>query len=126
MTSRPGPWWPRKIHLGKLWIAAPLLLTAGCYRPPQAATDNLELISSLRTAISTRSHQRLDDNERVLAERHSQGKLSDDEFKAFNDLIALARAGDWEKAERRVVQFQRAQRPTQEQIDRLPRPKKPN
>jgi hypothetical protein len=109
-----------------LWIAAPLLLTAGCYRPPQAATDNLELISSLRTAISTRSHQRLDDNERVLAERHSQGKLGDDEFKAFNDLIALARAGDWEKAERRVVQFQRAQRPTQEQIDRLPRPKKPN
>ncbi|MGD9645134.1 MAG: hypothetical protein AB7U73_05435 [Pirellulales bacterium] len=101
-----------------------LLLFAGCYRPPQVAPGNLEVISSLRTALSTRNPQRLTENEQVLIARHSQGELSDSELEAFQDLIALARAGDWEKAEQRVVQFQRAQRPTQEQIDRLPKPKK--
>jgi hypothetical protein len=106
-----------------LLFAVPWLLCAGCYRPPQVATDNLELLSSLRTALSTRNPQRLDDNQRSIEERHSQGKLTDTEFAAFNELIALARSGDWELAEKRVVKFQRAQRPTQEQIDRLPKPK---
>jgi hypothetical protein len=97
--------------------------SAGCYRPPQVAEDNLELISSLRTALSTRSTKRLDDNHRVMRERHAAGDLSDSELAAFNELIEMARAGQWESAEKRVVKFQRRQRPTQAQIDRIPRPK---
>lgn len=101
-----------------------LLSSAGCYRPPQVASDNLKLISSLRTALSTRNLERLDDNQKALDDRRAEGKLSEEEFAAFSDLIAMARAGKWEKAEQRVVKFQRVQQPTQEQIDRLPKAKK--
>jgi hypothetical protein len=96
---------------------------SGCYRPPQVSEDNLELISSLRTALSTRNPQRLYDNDRVMHERHAAGDLSDDELAAFTELLEMARAGEWEAAEKRVVVFQRRQRPTQEQIDRIPQPK---
>lgn len=114
---------PRR-HLVRWLLAAPLILAvAGCYRPPQVAEDNLELISALRTAFSTRSTKRLDDNQRVLNERHAAGELSDAELAAFSELITMARAGDWEKAEQRVVTFQRRQRPTKEQIERIPQPK---
>ena len=101
----------------------PLLTLTGCYRPPQVSEDNLELISSLRTALSTRNATRLDDNDRVMEERHAAGELTDTELAAFNELIEMARAGDWEAAEKRIVEFQRRQRPTQEQINRIPRPK---
>ncbi len=104
-------------------IGLPLFVLVGCYRPPQVAEENLELISSLRTALSTRNPKRLDDNDRVMRERHAAGELSDTEMAAFNELIEMARDGEWEAAEKRVVTFQRKQRPTQEQIDRIPRPK---
>lgn len=122
-NSNPGELERSCRYIIVVLLAATGLLCGGCYRPPQVASDNLELISSLRTAFSTRNTQRLDDNQRVIQERHDQGKLTEIEFAAFNELIALARAGDWELAEKRVVKFQRVQRPTQEQIDRLPKPK---
>lgn len=107
-----------------LVLATALLLsTAGCYRPPQVAPVNLELISALRTAISTRNQQRLSECEREIQQRHAAGQLSAAERAAFDDLIALARNNDWETAESRVLRFQQRQRPTQEQIDALPKPK---
>lgn len=112
---------PRSVLLSAAVLA--LLTFAGCYRPPQVAPDNLELISSLRTAISTRSLERLDQNVQAIHERQATGEMSAAEAAAFMDLIEMARDGRWEAAEQRVVAFQKRQRPSQEQIDRLPKPK---
>lgn len=129
MSTKPdtlAPHGARRIVLSiavTMLIGLPLLLSTGCYRPPQVAPDNIELITSLRTAISTRKLEWLDDNVREIGQRHAAGELSDTELQAFQELIEMARAGHWEDAEKRIVKFQRRQRPTQEQIDRLPKPK---
>ena len=100
---------------------AVLLLVVGC-GPPQVAPQNQRLIASLRTAISARNSQWLEKNAEVLEERCAEGKVSDAELEAFQAIINKARAGQWEEAEREVLAFQKAQRPTQEQIDRVTKP----
>jgi hypothetical protein len=51
--------------------------------------------------------------------------MSEVEYRAFSAIIAKAKAGHWKEAEQDAVAFQKAQRPTAEQIERLPRPKEP-
>ena len=97
---------------------AVLLLVVGC-APPQVAPQNQRLIASLRTAISARNSEWLEKNAEVLEQRRADGKVSDAELEAFQAIIDKARAGQWEKAEREVLAFQKAQQPTQEQIDRV-------
>ena len=101
------------------WLATVTLalLVVGC-GPPQAAPQNQQLIASLRTAISARNSQWLEKNAEVLEKRYAEGKVSDAELEAFQAIINRARAGKWEQAEQEVLAFQKAQRPTQEQIDR--------
>ena len=81
----------------------------------------MELISSLRTALSARNPQWLDENEAVIEKRHTAGQMRDDEYAAFKKIVERARSGDWKEAERGCLAFQRAQRPTPEQIERVRR-----
>jgi hypothetical protein len=83
---------------------------------PNAEPSNKRLISSLRTALSARNDQWLTANEKLVRERHKQGDMREDEFAAFQVIIEQARGGDWQGAERAAVDFQRAQRPTEEQL----------
>ena len=102
-----------------------LALAAGCGGPPQAAPANQRLISSLRTALSAQKLDWLEQNVTEIESRRGAGKLNDDEYQAFQAIIAKAKAGAWREAEEDAVEFQKAQRPTQEQIDRLPKPENP-
>lgn len=101
-------------------IALGLLLLPGCGYPA-AGEDNMELISSLRTALSARNSQWLDENEAVIEKRHNAEQMRDDEYAAFKKIVERARSGDWKEAERGCLAFQRAQRPTPEQIERVRR-----
>ena len=95
-----------------------LLLVTGCGYPV-AEPGNMRLISTLRTALSARNEQWLQANEELVKSRREQGEMRDEEFEAFQSIIQQARDGDWASAEREAVKFQRAQRPTEEQIQRL-------
>ncbi len=105
-------------------LAVALLLVAtmlwGCGRP-QVAPKNLHLIASLRTALSTRNPEWLEQNAEIISQRHQGGKMSDDEYEAFQDILDAARAGDWQDAEHDAIAFQKAQRPTAEQVQRVSR-----
>lgn len=103
--------------------AVVLIVTfAGCGYP-QAAPRNMRLITTLRTALSARNETWLQQNIEAIDERRQAGEMSEEEYDAFQAIIAQAKAGEWEKAERASVRFQKAQRPTQEQIDALPKVK---
>jgi hypothetical protein len=104
-----------------LAIALMIVSVAGC-GPPRVAPQNLRLTASLRTALSARSTDWLAQNVSAIDERRASGQMSDDEYAAFQSIIAQAKAGQWEAAERETVRLQAAQRPTQEQIDGLPQP----
>ena len=103
-------------------VMAPLsafLMLAGCGYP-QAAPTNLRMISALRTALSARNPEWLEQNVEAIEARRAAGEMGDEEYEAFQAIVAKAKAGDWESAERESVAFQKAQRPTAEQIEQLP------
>lgn len=93
-----------------LLIAASFI---GCAKP-QAGAENVELISSLRTAVSAQNPEWLDANVNVIDERHSGGHLSDSAHETFHAIIDKAKAGEWKEAEQDAIAFQKAQRPTGE------------
>jgi len=102
------------------WLATVTLalLVVGC-GPPQAAPQNRQLITSLRTAISAQNPQWLEKNAEILEERRAAGNVSDDVYEAFQAIIDEAKAGKWDDAEQGAIAFQEAQRPTREEIERV-------
>ena len=110
----------RTTHIVGTWLGplGVLLAILGCGRP-QAMPQNRELIASLRTAVNTRNAEWLEKNAKTLEERRDAGRVSDAEYQEFQAIIAKARAGKWEEAERETIAFQKAQRPTHEEIERV-------
>lgn len=102
-------------HSITLLVLALVALVAGCGYP-NAQPNNKRLITSLRTALSAKNDQWLQANEKLVQQRHQQGEMSDDEHAAFVEIIEQARGGDWQGAEQAALDFQRAQRPTDEQL----------
>jgi hypothetical protein len=100
------------------WFA---VLMVGCGRP-QVAPQNLRLTASLRTALSAKNNEWLEQNVTAIEERRTAGQMSDDEYAAFQAIIAQAKAGEWEAAEQEAVKLQKAQRPTQGQVEALVQP----
>ncbi len=99
-------------------IVAVTLSLVGC-GPPRAAPQNQQLIASLRTAISAQNSQWLAKNAELLEERRAAGEMSDEEYEAFQAIVDKAKAGQWEDAEQDVIAFQKAQRPTDEQVNQV-------
>jgi len=86
---------------------------------PVAQPVNMEIISSLRTACSARNGDWLDANAKKIEGQRTAGQMNDDEYEAFTAIIEQARGGDWESAERACLRFQKAQRPTAEQVAKV-------
>lgn len=99
-------------------MLAGLLLVVGC-GGTQMQPGNQRLTSSLRTAVSARNTQWLEQNVTVIEQRRREGQLTDEEYEALTPVVALARAGKWQEAEEAVVELQKSQRPSQEQVDEL-------
>jgi hypothetical protein len=96
----------------------PLLAIGGCGYPV-VEPANLEIVTSLRTACSARDPSWLAANEEKIDKRRAAGRVRDDEYAAFAAIIRQARDGDWADAEAACLKFQKAQRPTPEQVARL-------
>lgn len=77
--------------------------------PPAVEFDNLKYIQLLTTAVSSRSTLMVDRVESAVQQRVTSGKMSEQERTHFQELIALARAGKWELADRRCFEFADAQ-----------------
>jgi hypothetical protein len=108
----------------KSTIGLPLLSAAvvflGCGKP-QVAPENLHLTASLRTALSAQNSEWLEQNAEMIDERRQSGAMSEAEYEAFQAIIEEGRAGNWRKAEEDALALQKAQRPTDEQAERVSR-----
>jgi hypothetical protein len=113
---------PTRRHPSANWLVAILVVSAGCGGPPQVGAKNYRLIESLRTAISARRSDWLEDNARLASKRREAGQLDDEQFAAFESIIALARAGNWADAEYEVIRLAKAQQLSAQEIE-LRRPK---
>ena len=110
-TSRSRP-------LVFLPLALALLVTSGCGYP-EVQPENMELITSLRTACSAKDRQWLDANVTKIDEQKAAGQMSEEEHATFMGIVEQARGGDWEGAERACLKFQKAQGPTREQMEKM-------
>jgi hypothetical protein len=84
-------------------------LVGGCSKPPQMPADGRNLIGSLRTAVSAKRKDWLDENAKLIEKKHSDGKLNDEQFAEFESIVAEARNGDWAAAETEVIRLEQAQ-----------------
>ena len=109
-----------KTTLSVLFLLLASAMLFGCGRP-QVAPKNLHLTASLRTAISAQNAEWLEQNAQIIQERHQSGEMSDDEHEAFQAIFEEARAGNWREAEEEALALQKAQRPTDEQVEQVSR-----
>ena len=100
------------------WIAVLIgivALTGGTWisrwwgRPPVIELDNLKYIQLLRTAISAHRDDSVAGVERAVRLRHEAGGMSATEFAHFESVLAAARAGEWDRANRSAYEFEKAQ-----------------
>lgn len=99
-----------------------LATLAGCGGPPQISRGNQKLISALRTATSARQVPWLDECAKQVEQGKAAGTISEAEAGAFDEIISLARSGDWKQAEEKAAQLGAAQQPTAEDLERLKTP----
>lgn len=94
-------------------------LVAGCSYP-QAAPENRELIAALRTACSARNADWLQATIEKIEARKAAGEMAEAEYESLKSIAATAQSGDWTTAERECFRMQSHQRPTPEEIARIP------
>lgn len=94
-----------------LILMAACIVAWGCGPgyPRVSSRESLELLLALRTACSTQNQERLRKVEEALEQAQKESKVSEAEADALRRIIALARQGDWHKAERACRAFQKAQ-----------------
>lgn len=99
------------------WLVMILAALVGCGGPPQVGAGNYRLIESLRTAISARQSEWLEENAKLASQRKATGELNDEQYAAFESIITQARDGNWADAESEVIRFAKAQRLSAEEIE---------
>ena len=104
----------------RVWVVAALILAAaGCGEPRVAhiRSRNHRLLQALRTAVSAKRADWLEQNAQLIEERHATGEMTDEEFDALNPIVAQARQGMWAQAESDLTRLIKAQRATAEEME---------
>ncbi|MBS0205563.1 MAG: hypothetical protein JSS49_21885 [Planctomycetes bacterium] len=99
-------------------ILSLLILTAGC-GVQQIQSTNRHLMFKLRSALSSKKPDWLDEVIRQIDEHQFKGDLSAAEYAAFQPIIKQARAGNWTAAQRAAFALCDGQKPTADDRERL-------
>lgn len=92
--------------LAVLLFAVLLVWWPGCRTyPPVRSRESLDLIKLVYTACNTKDAARLANAEKAVEKLRADGKLSEQEDKAFTRIIGLAKGGDWATAEKEALRF---------------------
>jgi hypothetical protein len=91
------------------WLIAILsvaITVSGCSKYPKVTShDSLDFIKQVYTASNTKNVVRLAACKERLAVLESEGKISDEEFESFKQVLEFASNGDWERAQSMALQF---------------------
>lgn len=84
---------------------------AGCSRAPQYPTKDYRLLEALRTAVSAHKPEWLEASAKKIDQAHSKGEISQEGYDALKQPIAAGRSGEWQKAEKQIVDLEKGQSP---------------
>lgn len=100
---------PRRLLLAALVVGLPL--SASCRaKAPRVDFANRRFSGALRTATNTKNPQRLAAAKKSIEQARAAGEIGPEEHAWYVEIISLAEAGEWERAERRTIEFRRDQR----------------
>lgn len=100
-----------KVRFSSVILLLVVSLCSGCGQP-KITPSNLRLTMALRTAVSAQNKDWLARCREQVEERKTAGTLSAEEYDRFQEIITQADDGAWQAAEREIVRWQKAQRPT--------------
>jgi hypothetical protein len=92
-------------------FAIVLCFTLGCGRTPQIPKSDYQLVSQLRTAVAAKKNDWLDEVAKKLDERNRSGSTAKEEQAALESIVALARQGNWDEANRKLLDLVNSQKP---------------
>jgi hypothetical protein len=93
------------------WLLLVAFFLTGCSKPPQIPADSRQLIGSLRTAVSAQRKDWLEENAKLVEQKHAQNKLTEEQYQELASIIALGREGKWTDAEQETLRLGDAQQP---------------
>jgi hypothetical protein len=83
-----------------------LRTVSGCGgQPSPREAENARAFEALLSAISSKNAKEVEQDARVIEQRHSAGELSEGKYRELQEIIAKARAKDWADAEKRASDF---------------------
>lgn len=98
--------WRLLVLLGVVAVPLAVVWWPGCRTYPELTSrEGMGLMKLLYTACNTRDPVRLGKVEQGVEKAAGEGKLTDREREAFREIIGMARAGDWERAEKASFKF---------------------
>lgn len=98
-------------HIKNIVFVALCFAVMGC-GSQQFGPSSRELMRPLQTAISAKKVEWVEATEEKIVDQHSEGKVSDDEYNTFEDIIAQTRSGDWQGAQLALHGLMSGQKPT--------------
>ena len=81
----------------------------GCQRGPQIDSQNRRLLESLKTAVMAKNPDWLKKNVEKIDALHKDGKLSEPEYEALQEMIREAQGGNWSIATEKIQQLAKGQ-----------------
>jgi len=94
------------ITVAVLVVPVVIIWWPGCREyPPVSSKESLMLTKLLYSACNTRDEKRLAEVEQRAEKLHAEGKMTPAEKEAFDSIIATAKKGDWEDAEKAAFKF---------------------
>jgi hypothetical protein len=94
-----------------------MVLLAGC-GTTQLSPPGRRLLEAVQTAVSARNSQWLEAAAQQVDTQHDTGPVPQADYQALQAIIAAARAGDWEGAQKRTFALSEGQRPSAEDLAR--------
>lgn len=102
------------------WFAvAVCACICGCGQGPQFQPQNRPLLSSLRTAVSAKQSDWLQQNVDKIQAGVQAGTISKFEADTLQPVIDLAKKGEWAEANRLIFEIESAQRATSDDLERV-------
>jgi hypothetical protein len=92
-------------------LLASFMMMAGCSKPPQMPKSSWNIIGSLRTAVSAKNNDWLEQNAKLIEQQRAKHELSDEQYAEFESIVADARQGNWDAATKEVLRLEHGQRP---------------
>lgn len=99
------------VGLASLLVISTAVVFAWNYwsKPAVIHYDNLKYVQLLRTACSSQREDQIEGVHRAVTQRRDSGQMSGKEWSEINDIIELARGGNWLDADRQAYRLEQGQ-----------------